>query len=177
MQILFFILIAIVLFVIYILSSKEEQKAASKYARKGKLKECWAVGKEQRKFQRFDTALDVSYKLLKPPQPNAPTKSKDISEGGICIQSYEILSKDSPLEIVMAIPKSKEPTTFKGKVAWREETAQLDKDGKRMFLTGIEFLEMDKKQKERLLDYINYVNAEQLSVKTAEERPPLINLE
>ncbi len=176
MQILFFVFIAILLFVIYILSSKEEEKVKSKYEHRGKLKEYWTVGKEQRRTQRFNITLDVSYKLLRSSQPNASTSSKDISEGGICIQSYEILPKGTPLETTINVPKSKEPVSIKGRVAWCEEVGQLDKDGKRTFSTGIEFLEMDKKQRERLLDYINSISAAQLPSKTAEEHP-LIDLE
>lgn len=153
MQIAFFMLIAVLLFVIYIISSGEEKKSASKSEHKGKLQEYWE--KERRKSPRFNATLEVKYQLLKNPKPTPPAKSKNISEGGICISAYEMLPTNSLIHLDIVIPTSNQPITIKGRVAWREEVSTIDEDGRRTFLTGIEFFDLDKHQKENLLNYIN----------------------
>ncbi len=157
MYIIFFICIAILLFIIYILSSKENRKTQSKYEPRGKLEEYCANEKNRRRCQRFDTSLDVKYKLLKSSKSNSASSSKNISEVGIGILTYELIPKDSLMEIEIAIPTQKEPLRIKGKVAWCEgceKGARFDKEGRRVFLVGIEFLETDRSQNAKLVEYI-----------------------
>ncbi len=155
MQILFFIFIAILLFVIYILASKEERKIRSKYEPRGKLEEYCASGHDRRQCRRFDTELDIKYRLLKSAASHSATSSKNISKLGVSILVYEILPKGSPVEIEMAVPNSKEPISIKGKIAWCEEAERLNKDGKRAFLAGVEFLDTKDDNQAKLFDYIN----------------------
>lgn len=158
MHILLFIFIAVLLLIIYNLSSKEERKARSKYEPRGKLEEYCADEKDRRRCQRFDTTLDVKYKLLKSSKANPASGSKDISEAGIGILTYEIIPKDSLIEIEIAIPIQRESLRMKGKVAWcegGEGAGRFDKEGKRVFLIGVEFFETDKDQKAKLIEYIN----------------------
>lgn len=150
---IFFIFIAVLLFVIYILSSKEERKIKGKREPKGKLEEYWS-GKERRRVERLEAMLDVEYKFLKSPKLKLTTSSRDISEDGICILAYEILPRDSMVELEIAIPSVKEPVHAQGKVVWCEDTGQLDANGKRSFLTGIRFVEIDGKDKTNLVNYI-----------------------
>ncbi|KPK42468.1 MAG: hypothetical protein AMJ78_02325 [Omnitrophica WOR_2 bacterium SM23_29] len=151
---IFFIFSTIVLFVIYILSTKEEKKIRKKYELKGKVEEYWS-GKNRRKVERIEKMLDVKYKLLKSPKVKSDTRSKNISEEGICILAYEILPKDSTLELEIAIPTQKEPIHTKGSVAWSEEAGQVDAAKRRSFLTGIKFIEIDNKDKINLVNFIN----------------------
>lgn len=158
MHILLFIFIAVLLFIIYILSSQEEKKAKSKYESRGKLEEYCVNEKDRRRCQRFNTTLDVKYKLLKSSRSNPTTSSKNISESGIGILTYEIIPKGSLMEMEIAIPNHKEPLRIKGKAAWcegGEGEEQFDKDRKRVFLIGVEFFETDKDQRSKLVDYIN----------------------
>ncbi|MDP3786958.1 MAG: PilZ domain-containing protein [Candidatus Omnitrophota bacterium] len=158
MHILFFIFLAVLLFIIYIISSREEKKAKSKYEPRGKLEEYCANEKNRRRCQRFETTLDVKYKLLKSSKSNPAFSSKDISEVGIGILTYEIIPKDALLEMDIAIPTQKEPLRIKGKVAWCEGcegAKRLDKEGKRVFMIGVEFFETDKDQRAKLIEYIN----------------------
>lgn len=151
---IFFIFLAILLFVIYILSTKEDKKTRAKYEPRGKVEEYWS-GKERRRVERFEAMLDIRYRLLKPTKLKLATRSKDISEDGICILAHEILPKDSTVELEVLIPNSKEPLRAKGEVAWCEKSEQIDETGKRAFLTGIRFLEIENKDKANLVDYIN----------------------
>lgn len=168
MHILLFVFIAVLLLIIYNLSSKEERKTRSKYESKGKIEEYCADEKDRRRCQRFETTLDVKYKLLKSSRSNPTTSSKNISESGIGILTYEIIPKDSLVEIEIAVPTQKEPLRIKGKVAWCEGcegAGRFDKEGKRVFLIGVEFFETDKDQRSEL---VNYINAHLVSKKDRE---------
>ncbi|MFH0772532.1 MAG: PilZ domain-containing protein [Candidatus Omnitrophota bacterium] len=154
MQILFFIFIAILLIIIYFLSSDEDKKTGAKNEHSGKLEEYWAE-KERRRCQRFETMLNVSYKLLKSSEDHSAASSKNISEVGICVLTYEMLPINSPIEIKIALPDTRELIDVKGKVVWREESEKEDKDGKRSFLIGVEFVDFDQKHKDKLMSYMN----------------------
>lgn len=151
---IFFIFFAILLFVIYILSTKEEEKAKEKYKPKGKLEEYWS-GKEKRRVERFEAMLDVKYKLLKSFKSKLAANSKNISEDGICILAYEILPKNSTIDLEIVTPSEKEPIQARGNVAWCEDTGQVGPEEKRTFLMGIKFIEIDNRDKANLVNYIN----------------------
>ena len=71
---------------------------------------------------------------------------------------YEILPKDSLIDMEISVPNSKETMKLRGKVAWCEGCngiERLDGDGKRTFLIGIEFVESDQKHRDILMEYID----------------------
>jgi len=152
------ILAAIVLFVIYLLFSRENKKANDKFAPRGKIEEYFSDEKERRRCKRFDVELEVRYNRIGIQKSSLSTKSKNISKIGIAILVYEILPKDSFIEMEMSIPGEKQAIKLKGRVAWCEDRGgaeNLDKDGKRAFTAGIEFTDIDKKHQDILIDYIN----------------------
>lgn len=151
---IFFIFVSILLFVIYILSTREEKKAKARYEPKGKVEEYWSA-KERRRVERFEMMLDVKYKLLKSFKLKLATTSKNISEDGICILAHEILPKDSTIELEIVIPNTKEAIHAKGGIAWCEDAGQTGADGKRTFLTGIRFIDIVNEDKSKLINYIN----------------------
>ena len=156
--ILVLILTAIVFFVIYILSSKEEKKINEKFAPRGKIEEYCAVEKDRRRCERFDTELDLKYNLVPSLRSDFTTNTRNISKSGISILIYEILPKDSLIDMEVSVPNSKETIKLRGKVAWCEgcnSIEHLDKDGKRTFLVGIEFVDTDKKHRDILMEYID----------------------
>src|SRR3989338_5064915 len=121
------VLAAIVFFVIYILSAREQKKMNEKFATRGKVEEYCAGEKNRRK-------------------------------SGISILVYEILPKDSLIDMEISIPNSKEIIKLRGKVAWCEGCngqERRDKDGKRTFIVGIELVDTEKKYQEALTEYIH----------------------
>lgn len=156
MQIFFFIAIAVLLFIIYILSSREEKRLKDRYEPRGRVDEyCFFNGSERRRYQRVETTIDVKYRLLKSSGLNLAHSSKNISEVGIGILIYEILPVDTLMELEITVPNNKNPLIIKGRVAWCKTTEEMDKEGRRVFLTGIEFVNANKKQKDMLTECIN----------------------
>jgi len=149
---------AIVFFVIYILSSREQKKISEKFAPRGKVEEYCAVENDRRKCERLETELDVKYNLIPSLKPDFSTNARNISKSGISILVYEILPKGSLIDMEVSVPDSKEAIKLRGKVAWCEGCSgpeRFDKDGKRIFIVGVEFMDTDKKQREALTEYIS----------------------
>lgn len=152
------IIAAGVFFVIYILSLKEDRKENEKYVPRGKIGEFCAGENDRRKCQRFDTELDLKYNLIPAARSDFMTNTKNISKSGISILVFELLPKDSLIDMEISVPNSKEAIKLRGKIAWCEGCngiERLDKDGKRTFLVGIEFLETEKKHQNMLMEYID----------------------
>ncbi len=148
----------IVLFIIYILSSREERDIQDRFAAHGKIEGYYSGGPDRRRAERFNAELDVKYNLLKAQPSRLQTNSKNISESGIAVLVYEILPKDSLVDMDIVLPGRDDAIKTKGRIAWCEDRNGLerfDKEGKRTFMAGIEFVDTEKKQRDRLLSYIN----------------------
>ncbi|MFA5094505.1 MAG: PilZ domain-containing protein [Candidatus Omnitrophota bacterium] len=151
------ILAAGVLFVIYVLSSKEDRDIKDKYALHGKVEGYYSGSAERRRSERVNAELDVKYNLLKAAPPKFTANSRNISESGVAVILYEILPKNSLINMEISIPENSESIKTKGRVIWCEDRSgpeRIDKDGRRTFVAGIEFAETDGKNKERLISYI-----------------------
>ena len=149
---------AIVFFLVYILTSREERIISEKFATRGKVEEYCAGEKNRRRCERFDTELDLKYNLIPSVKSDFSTSTKNISKSGISILVYELLPKDSLIDMEISVPNSKETMKLRGKVAWCEGCngiERLDGDGKRTFLIGIEFVESDQKHRDILMEYID----------------------
>ena len=153
------VFVAIALFFIYLFTSKEDRKISEKFATRGKVEEYCAGEKDRRRCERFDTELDLKYNLIPPTKAEFSTNTKNISKTGISILVYEILPNDALINMEISVPNSKETLKLRGKVAWCEGcnggTERIDKNGKRTFLIGIEFVESDKKHQDTLMEYID----------------------
>lgn len=155
--ILISILAAVVLFVIYVLSSREERDITDRFAPRGKVEGYYSGGPERRRSERFDAELDVKYSVLKSSPSNLRTNSKNISQTGIAMLLYEILPKNSLVDMEISLPGRKDSVKMKGRVAWCEDRngpERFDDDGKRTFVAGVEFVESDTKQKNELVSYL-----------------------
>lgn len=156
--ILISILAAVVLFVIYVLSSKEDKDVNDRFAPRGKVEGYYSGGAERRKSERFDAELDVKYSVSRSSPGNLRTNSKNISQSGVAVLLYEILPKNSLVDMEIAFPGKKECARIRGRVAWCEDrngSERFDKEGRRTFIAGIEFVETDEKQKNLLMSCIN----------------------
>lgn len=143
---------------IYLLFSKQDKQIREGRALKGKIEGYYEGGGDRRRSQRFDTELEVKYSLLKSEPSKLHANSKNISESGVAVIIYEILPRDATIEMEITLPGKKENLRTKGRVAWCEDNKDpqmSDKEGRRSFVAGIEFIDTDKHQKEQLLAYIN----------------------
>jgi len=108
------------------------------------------MGKERRRFKRFDAYMSVKCAL--PSQESAKSYTvgltKDLSRDGICVSSSQSIPHGSVLNIEIDIPDDPRPICTTGKVMWaRNGSAEEGIDH------GIRFMNIDPIDKFRVLDY------------------------
>jgi c-di-GMP-binding flagellar brake protein YcgR len=115
-------------------------------------------GEDKRKFPRLNLDVEVNYSLLQQEEGELfTTASKNISYGGICFIAFEKPKIDSLLELRFSFPTTgfKKFIIAKGKVSWVKE---LDFSGlreRRIYEVGVEFIEMNGPDREKIKEYIN----------------------
>lgn len=107
---------------------------------------------ENRKFVRIQWPIVVQYKTLEEPYTKDQIVGTDISEGGISFISYERLPKGTRLDIQVQVPFDSMPVFAKGKISW---VKNLGEGHEKTFEIGLEFYEVDPRDKKRLKTYID----------------------
>lgn len=147
------ILICVLMLILAALYIDERQKRSAKIAA-GKLTEIWD-GAERRRFLRVNTGMPVKYTIPAGSKNHNPTKSKNISAGGICITINEKLPPKSLLDLEIDLPDSAKPLVVRGEVMWtKEETGDANAQGIRRFSVGVEFKEILSRDPKRLVKFI-----------------------
>ena len=91
-------------------------------------------GAEQRQFPRIEVSTPVSFNVIIPSY-NTGT-SRDISEGGMCLETKSKLDKGTIIRLEFELPGDPpEHVEALGRVMW-----QRHPEGAELFLTGIKFL-------------------------------------
>jgi len=109
---------------------------------------------ERRKFPRLFALVDVFYEKEPPQEKEKLTLTKNISKGGICLIAYEELKKDEILNLKIYLPDEELPVVAKGRVAWAKEFIIGDYLTGRRFDVGIEFIEINDSDLEKINRYI-----------------------
>ncbi|MBI5873162.1 MAG: PilZ domain-containing protein [Candidatus Omnitrophica bacterium] len=86
--------------------------------------------------------------------------TENISTTGICIFINEDIKTDSFLFITIYLLDGSTPIETKGKVAWIRPSTFLNIVGKQHFDVGIEFVEITKEDRDRLIYYTNRYGGE-----------------
>lgn len=107
---------------------------------------------EKRKFVRIQWPIVVQYKTLEEPYTKDQIVGSDISEGGVSFISYERLQKGTKLEMQIQVPFDSLPLFAKGKVAW---VRTIGEEHEKTFEVGLEFLEVDPRDRNRLKTYLD----------------------
>ena len=107
---------------------------------------------EKRKFPRVKTYIPVKYRKLgdSAGTSRAGVITKNLSEGGVRFRASEFISMACRLVLEMDMPMFNKPVKAISKVAWIRKTPSGDN-----YEIGNQFLEMSKKDKELVSEYIN----------------------
>src|SRR3989338_2165718 len=76
------------------------------------------MGQEQRRFIRVTSRLAAVVKIVKTGKVRRAL-TRDISAGGLCFVTEEILEAGTALEVELKLPDREAPVRFLGEVAWR----------------------------------------------------------
>ena len=146
----------IVVILIVVLAALYIDEHRTRYQRipVGKMTEYWG-GEERRRDIRIDKTLSVRYTVEKKPRLAINSVTKNISTGGMLLETCEKLMVETLLGLEIEIPNYRKAIAADGKVVWVKENPQVDQAGKRVFNTGIKFVNMKDRQKEFLNQYIS----------------------
>lgn len=104
---------------------------------------------EQRQSVRLIKPLLVSYQKLTD-YMRSPSRSKDISDTGICLLVFHSLEVGTTLKLSIDFKDNSTPTTAIGEVVWlkRRNNAEYP------FEAGIKFVEINAANRRKISDYI-----------------------
>lgn len=104
---------------------------------------------EHRRFQRFDSFVNVHFKTHGENKKEVEGLTGNLSRDGLKLLTDEKLEKGTLLDLVIEIPDDPKPVKAHGEVVWRH--AINDKTAR--YSIGIRFLGFDPVDKFRILDY------------------------
>ncbi len=106
---------------------------------------------EKRRHKRITEYTSIAYKLPFRPLPEK-FLTRDISQSGVMFLAHEFIPKGTVVDIVVNLTKI--PFSFQSytRVMW----ARKDPTGER-YEIGVEFMNLSKNARDRLVNYINEV--------------------
>jgi hypothetical protein len=152
---MYLIYAVILLVLVFILGlTLKEEIAARKGITHGVVNKYWAL-REKRRFVRFQENMAIRYNRVNSSSNWNGTNMKNISKKGLCISTYEKLKKKDILDIEIEVPGFSKSVRLTGSVMWVKELNSLDKDGKRMFYTGLKFTKIAPESEAVLITHLN----------------------
>ena len=115
------------------------------------------MGEEaKRRYPRLPLNTEIVYRVLDQAEAELyTTGSKDISSGGLCIIVIEKLEPGAVLNLRFSLPELNKIVNAKGKVIWVKELRIGKKKAGDFYEAGIEFMEIDQEERERIKDYVS----------------------
>jgi PAS domain S-box-containing protein len=110
-----------------------------------------SIGSETRRFKRTEYKADIE--LISPDNKTEETKTIDISRGGICILSGEKLKTNAKVKIKLKFSVKEKPFCAVARVAWLKTAEEKIKQANK-YKIGLEFVEMDSRERKKLLGYL-----------------------
>ena len=109
---------------------------------------------ERRQFVRLDTRLEASCTTL-PGGKVQRIVTKDISGGGVCVFTDQVLSPGTQLQVAMTLPGREEPINFIAQVVWSEPYEVIGKSERRRAVeTGVRFIEISPKDQAAIMQHV-----------------------
>src|SRR3989338_1143623 len=111
------------------------------------------MGQEQRRFIRVTTRLTAVVKVVKTGKTRRAL-TKDISAGGICFVTEELLEPGTALEVELKLPDRDAPVAFLGEVSWSRPIGPAPKSYQNPTAeTGVKFISIDSKERDLIMLY------------------------
>ncbi|MDD5680039.1 MAG: PilZ domain-containing protein [Candidatus Omnitrophica bacterium] len=128
----------------------------------GVVTEYWD-GEERRKTIRVNTELFVRYSVQKKLHMKLNGEIKDLSRKGMRLAVNERLSDETLLLLEFNIPEAEQTIAADGKVMWTSgDFGERDGFGKRVFQTGVQFMNIRPEDDTKLTAYINKIAKKQI---------------
>jgi len=146
-------LLLVILILILVALFLDERRLRKIKAASGMMTGYWN-GSERRTSCRIPVALKTTYSIEKKGHLKKDSISINISKGGILLELQEKLPLSALLMLSIDLADGKDGVSAEGKVVWVKGLQDLDSSGRRLFDTGIKFIFMEPKERERLDNYL-----------------------
>ncbi|MEA3306086.1 MAG: PilZ domain-containing protein [Candidatus Omnitrophota bacterium] len=138
----------------------EEARMKKSKIPKGSVKEFWD-GRERRKAIRIDTSFVIKYSVKKDPGKKLNGQAKDMSKSGMKFMINEKFAKGTLLLLEFELSSVEKTIIVEGKVVWAAgEFSERDETEKRIFYTGVQFVNIKSNDENRLVGYIEKIAKE-----------------
>jgi c-di-GMP-binding flagellar brake protein YcgR len=109
----------------------------------------------KRKFPRLSINVEVKYRILSTPSPIAPrTRTRNISEGGLCIMILEKVTIGTLLNLKIVLPDTDQPIIATGKVLWIDEFTIYSTEAYTFYECGVEYVNIVPQDQENICHYV-----------------------
>lgn len=135
----------------------EEGRIKQSKVPKGMVEEYWQ-GEERRKSVRINSSFIVKYIIEKKLHIKINGQTKDISEDGMRLLINEKLNTGTLLFLEFNLPDTKKMINAEASVVWAGgQFNERSSIGRRVFHTGVRFLNINAEDKNRLVNYIQKI--------------------
>ena len=111
------------------------------------------MGQEQRRFVRVTSRLNATFKVVKTGKVKRAL-TKDISAGGICCVTEELLEAGIAVEVELRLPDRAAPILLLGEVAWSRPIGSQHKSYQNPTgEAGVQFTKIDPKDQALIIQY------------------------
>ena len=104
----------------------------------------------RRKYPRADLVVDTEVRC-EHDERSFHVSTKNIGAGGICVVLPEMLPAGTELRLALRLPDADAPFEVTGEVLWALRQRRLLKRKQGGFDTGIEFVDVDQHDRDRLI--------------------------
>ena len=113
-------------------------------------------GINRRKFTRANYQCRIFIKEMNATEPIS-TMTENVGAGGICVILAKDLGLFKEVSLEVSLEDNQPPISSPGTVVWVVKKRPDKKGEPYMYDTGIEFIDLDDKNKERLLKIVNSI--------------------
>ncbi len=152
MYLIYTVILLLLIFILIITLAEEIR--ARKGITHGIANKYWVL-REKRRFVRFQEDMKIRYIRIGSDPGQDDAKMRNISRKGICISTYEKLKEKDSLAMEIEVPGFSKPIRLTGYVMWVKELHSSDKQGRRMFYTGMMFEKINPEAEAVLTTYLN----------------------
>ena len=113
---------------------------------------------EQRKHVRWNSSLPVKIRISGQDE-DFSSKAKNLSNGGLCVDSFKKLDSDSVLNLTIDMPEDIGPINVDGKIAWQDEPSDISDEN---LSAGIKFMKLTYSDLDRIYRYFYKFHRQEL---------------
>jgi len=145
---------SLLILVLILCITLKEEVMARKGITHGIANKYWTL-REKRRFVRFQEDMGIRYNRIGSESSQVNTKMRNVSRKGLCVSTYEKLKNKDTLAVEIEVPGFSKPVRLTGTVIWVKELRFPDKEGRRLFYTGIKFRKIDSESEAILITHLN----------------------